>query len=178
MGHKRKQTIYKLVFEDPEYHDLEVRARSMPLGQYLEMMAIFDEGGLTKDNSDKLFAMFADVLIDWNIEDDEDQPVSATVEGLYSLELEEARTIISAWRDAVAGVSRPFGGELDRWRAVPGGVDSDGNPAALKPRELIHAELILGLCERFGCLPSQLLAEDAELLRLMEIVHRGRREEV
>lgn len=30
------------------------------------------------------------------------------------------------------------------------------------------------LCERFGCLPSQLLAEDAELLRLVQIEQRGR----
>lgn len=28
---------------------------------------------------------------------------------------------------------------------------------------------MLGVCERFGCLPSQLEREDAELLRLLEI---------
>ena len=33
--------------------------------------------------------------------------------------------------------------------------------------------MILGLCERFGCLPSQLLAEDAELLRLVDIERLG-----
>lgn len=33
----------------------------------------------------------------------------------------------------------------------------------------MEAELVLGLCERFGCLPSQLYAEDAELLRLLAI---------
>ncbi len=30
------------------------------------------------------------------------------------------------------------------------------------------------LCERFGCLPSVLLAEDSELLRLVDIADRGR----
>jgi hypothetical protein len=34
--------------------------------------------------------------------------------------------------------------------------------------------MILGLCERFGCLPSQLLAEDADLLRLVHIEGLGR----
>jgi hypothetical protein len=29
--------------------------------------------------------------------------------------------------------------------------------------------MIIDLCERFGCLPSQLLAEDAELFRMLEI---------
>lgn len=32
---------------------------------------------------------------------------------------------------------------------------------------------MLTTCERFGCLPSQLMAEDATLLRLMAIVDAG-----
>lgn len=34
--------------------------------------------------------------------------------------------------------------------------------------------MILGLCERFSCLPSALLAEDASLLRLLKIEDLGR----
>lgn len=34
--------------------------------------------------------------------------------------------------------------------------------------------MILSLCERFGCLPSALLAEDAGLLRLVKIEALGR----
>lgn len=33
----------------------------------------------------------------------------------------------------------------------------------------MEALTILRLCERFGCLPSQLYAEDAELMRMIEI---------
>ena len=33
--------------------------------------------------------------------------------------------------------------------------------------------MILGLCDRFHCLPSQVLAEDAELLRLIHIQSIG-----
>jgi hypothetical protein len=33
--------------------------------------------------------------------------------------------------------------------------------------------MILGLCRQFRCLPSQLLAEDAGLLRLLEIEKLG-----
>jgi hypothetical protein len=36
---------------------------------------------------------------------------------------------------------------------------------------------VLGICERFGQLPSQVYAEDAELLRLLRIEALGRREE-
>jgi len=39
--------------------------------------------------------------------------------------------------------------------------------------------MVLGLCERFGCLPSALYAEDAELIRLVRIEELGgTREEV
>ena len=43
-----------------------------------------------------------------------------------------------------------------------------------KPAELARAELIVGLCDRFHCLPSQLLEEDWELLRMLELVELGR----
>ncbi|GGU13303.1 hypothetical protein GCM10010289_38730 [Streptomyces violascens] len=66
----------------------------------------------------------------------------------------------------------PFGAELARYRAIPGGVDSDGRPVR-KPGELIAAETILRLCDRFHCLPSQILAEDASILRLLEIEKLG-----
>ncbi len=35
---------------------------------------------------------------------------------------------------------------------------------------------MIGLCERFHCLPSQLMKEDAALLRGLKIVDLGRRE--
>jgi hypothetical protein len=55
---------------------------------------------------------------------------------------------------------------------VPGGVDPDGDLVA-KPGELIEAEIIIDLCERFHCLPSALLAEDAQLFRWLRILQLG-----
>lgn len=34
--------------------------------------------------------------------------------------------------------------------------------------------MVIGLCERFHCLPSQILAEDSEFIRMIKIVERGR----
>lgn len=39
--------------------------------------------------------------------------------------------------------------------------------------ELAEAELVLGLCERFHCLPSQIMNESADLLRLIAIQDEG-----
>lgn len=44
--------------------------------------------------------------------------------------------------------------------------------------ELAEAELIIGLCDRFHCLPSVLMEEDVYLLRMLRLVERGRRDDV
>lgn len=36
---------------------------------------------------------------------------------------------------------------------------------------------MIGLCDRWHCLPSQVLAEDAGLLRLLDVYELGHREE-
>ena len=42
-----------------------------------------------------------------------------------------------------------------------------------KPAELADAELVIGLCRQFGCLPSQLMAEDVSFLRMLNIAALG-----
>ena len=39
-----------------------------------------------------------------------------------------------------------------------------------KPPELTWAETVIGLCERFGQLPSAILDEDAGLLRMLNLI--------
>ncbi len=39
-----------------------------------------------------------------------------------------------------------------------------------KPAELAWAEAVIGLAERFGVLPSAVLAEDASLLRMLRLL--------
>jgi hypothetical protein len=56
---------------------------------------------------------------------------------------------------------------------VRGGTYQDGTPV-VKPSELQTAEIIDGLCQRYSCLPSQVLAEDVGLLRMLDIVTQGK----
>ena len=42
---------------------------------------------------------------------------------------------------------------------------------SLKPAELYWAERVVALAERFGVLPSAVLAEDASLLRMLELLN-------
>ena len=57
----------------------------------------------------------------------------------------------------------PFRLELERWKAVAGGIDREGN--VITPPWMLQKErLIDGLCQRYSCLPSQLLKEDMDTL--------------
>ena len=57
-----------------------------------------------------------------------------------------------------------------------GGTNSDGTPVR-KPVELEAAEIMDGLCQRYSCLPSAVLAEDVGILRMLTIVSEGKVEE-
>ena len=57
----------------------------------------------------------------------------------------------------------PFRIELERWKAVAGGVDRDGN-VLQPPWELQRARMIDNLCQRYSCLPSQLFKEDMDVI--------------
>ena len=65
---------------------------------------------------------------------------------------------------------------IDRWLAVRGGTYQDGTPVQ-KPPELQRAEIIDGLCQRYNCLPSQVMNEDVGILRMLDIVGKGKVEE-
>jgi len=62
----------------------------------------------------------------------------------------------------------PFTRRIERWRQL--------NLPGLMPVEVVEARLVLGLCDRFGQLPSAVLAESAYLLSLLAIERMSERE--
>jgi hypothetical protein len=80
----------------------------------------------------------------------------------------------------VDGGGDDTGGSLSlgiaRWLAVRGGTYQDGRPI-VKPTELEMAEVVDGICQRYSCLPSQLMTEDVGILRMLAIVTEGKVEE-
>jgi hypothetical protein len=59
---------------------------------------------------------------------------------------------------------------------VRGGTYQDGTPVT-KPNELELAEIVDGICQRYSCLPSAVMAEDVGILRMLAIVGEGKIEE-
>ena len=58
---------------------------------------------------------------------------------------------------------RPFRSELERWQHVGGGLDRDGKPIQ-EPWIVVRSRMIDSLCQRYSCLPSQLMEEDMALI--------------
>lgn len=131
MGYKREGNIFKLRFADEEYNGLVVRAKSVSLGEFIQLAELAELKGkvVTIDDMpkvNKLFEMFSKALVSWNLEDDDGTPVPATLEGLYSQDVEFVMAIIMSWMEAVAGVSTPL---------VPPSIDGVPFPVDSIPME-------------------------------------------
>jgi hypothetical protein len=106
VGYKPKRTLYQLTFEDPDLEGLEITTRRVSVDGLMKFVDMFETvQQVDKDNfkpSDlkilkDMFEAFTKVLVSWNIEDDDDQPVPRTVEGLLSLDIEFVLPVIEAW---------------------------------------------------------------------------------
>lgn len=109
MGYKRKGNTFTLVFDDSEYAGLEIEAKSLAFGDFLDVSTRFSKADLTGDDISSVLAAFANSLVRWNLEDDSDQPVPATVEGVRSLDLPFILAVVSAWINGIAGTPGDLG---------------------------------------------------------------------
>lgn len=107
MGYKPKRKIYNLDFEGTEYEGLQVTIRGLNTGQYMhlfEAKAEAEAGGETNN----LLTIMASRLVDWNVEDEDDTPVPATLDGIKTQDLDFNLAIVNAWTTAMAGVPAPL----------------------------------------------------------------------
>ncbi len=104
MAFKRKRKVYKLDFSGTEYDGLEVRVSGLTTGEFLEVVML---GATDKDSNEteKTIQLLAKHLISWNLEDEDDNPVPPTYEGLKSVDFSMALYISNAWTDAIINVS-------------------------------------------------------------------------
>lgn len=106
MGYKPKRKIYTLAFEGEEYEGLEVKIRGLNTGQVMDIDAARADGGDSAIVA--MLQLMAEQLVEWNVEDDEGQPVPTTFEGVRSLDIDFNWAVIDAWQNAAAGVKDPL----------------------------------------------------------------------
>jgi hypothetical protein len=109
-----KPKAYRLVFQDADLAGLEVTARSLNTGQFLEFQTARLEqargGAAAEPATQKMLEMLSAAIISWNADTEDGVPIPFTMDGLRSLELDFTMTIINAWQEAINGVSVPLSG--------------------------------------------------------------------
>jgi hypothetical protein len=104
-----------------------VHARlTVPLREFLAVMAAVDSNDAVT-LAPILRTWATDFLVDWNIHDEDGQPVPATAEGFGMLPFIGAIGMVTAWLSAASEVDLPLG------QGSPDTVTSDGSRA--KPRQ-------------------------------------------
>lgn len=109
MGFKAKKKLYKLIFADEDMAGLEVTMTSVPMGDLMKLQQL-DPKRAARDPDEfaELLGIFAGAMLEWNLEDDADQPVPITVDAFLKQDIDFIFAIIDAWSTAVAGVSAPL----------------------------------------------------------------------
>jgi hypothetical protein len=110
MAYKRKNRVYTLAWEDGDYNGLEVVVSSISMGELAELLELSQKS----DRGDAKAAMelidrLAGKLKSWNIEDDDDQPVPASFDGLKSLDPGEMSEIVTKWVQTMTRVTDELG---------------------------------------------------------------------
>lgn len=131
-GYRRKVKQLRLTFEGSSLDGLVVLMRSVPVATILDLADLaelstdFTPEGLR--NLGQVFGVVADALVSWNLEEEtcdahgvaecedcpEDaprtvRPIPADLEGIKSLDLDEALLLVQQWTQAAAGVAAPLG---------------------------------------------------------------------
>lgn len=108
MGYKRNRKLYKLVFDqDTDYAGLEVVVGTVTMGQLLTMRTgKQDDDG--KDGVQASVELLADRIVEWNLEDEDGQPVPPTLDAMYGEDDDLILAIINRWTDAISAVRAPL----------------------------------------------------------------------
>jgi hypothetical protein len=109
MGHRRKSTIYKLMFDDShgeELSGLEITCRGASHDQLFDIASLsnIDLENLVGPGLDKIRALchsFPDRIIDWNHEDEDGTPLAATVESFLDEDYSFTLPIVIAWVNTI-----------------------------------------------------------------------------
>lgn len=127
---KPKRTLYRLHFEDPDLEGFECVMKGLSFDGIDQLMGAVGElqslqGNTTDlkpeqiDALRKFFKWIAAGLQSWNLDDDDDQPVPATYEGVAAQELPLLMVIAQGWTQAMTSAPPPLPGASPNGAAPP-----------------------------------------------------------
>jgi hypothetical protein len=168
-GFKPKRTLYRLDFTGTDLEGLEVTARGSSMAELLEVLEGADGIESLKELDEKqdagkvaaamreMVAPFARKLHGWNLLDDDDQPVPASLDGLLTQELDFVVAVITAYGQAMTAAPPPLPAS-----SASGGISAEaGIPEAMaelsqslpssQPQRLLSGSATAGTACRRSC---------------------------
>lgn len=109
MGYVRKKKTFVLKFDDEDMEGLVVKATTVSTEQLLDL-----EGNLSqikkvdKERVKEILQGFAEVLVSWNLEEEDGTPVPCSVAGLMSQDIEFVLAVLYGWVEGVSSVNSPL----------------------------------------------------------------------
>ena len=104
VGFRMPKKTARLIFHD-EYEGAEVVVRlDVPLGKFLEIQDLVDEGKQLQ-----VFEIFGESVIDsWNLQDNDGTPLSPDGKGMKDLPIEMANLILTEWSEVAVQAPDPL----------------------------------------------------------------------
>lgn len=99
MGFVREK-VYRLVWDDGELAGLEVSVLSAGVDLYAQIADCRDDVALAD--------LFAPLVVSWNLEDSDKAPIAVSRAAVGALDGDMLAFIVTAWINAVVGVSPPL----------------------------------------------------------------------
>lgn len=108
MGFKPPRKTYHLDFAGTDMDGLEVSLTGLSVGELADLMEL--QGRIDEDprHALDLFKLVAKKIVKWNVEDEDDKPVPATLNGLKKQDLSFVMALIKPWVDAMASIPLPL----------------------------------------------------------------------
>lgn len=108
---------YRLTFADETLNGLVVTVRSVSIRRRISFdkvrLTLPKNGAEAEKYIQDIYAEFCDRLVNWNLTDEDGNPVPRTIDGLMDQHDYVAQAIIKAWVDVINGTTTGAGEQAD-----------------------------------------------------------------
>jgi hypothetical protein len=121
--YKREPKRYDLTFEDGDLDGFECSMRGVSLERFVEITVLSSTletpEGRTPENIERQFTILGELLVSWNLDDEHNQPVPCTYDGLKKQDFSFVMAILKGWMTAVASVPKASDDDLSSGATSP-----------------------------------------------------------
>jgi hypothetical protein len=107
---KREPKLFEITFEEGDLDGFEITMRGVSLERFIEIArlsaALETPAGRTPENIERQFTVLAELLVEWNLDDEKDNPVPATYDGLKQMDFADVMKIMGGYMQAIASVPK------------------------------------------------------------------------